>query len=179
MRENELNYNEIVNYFGKDRIAERYKFLYDRMQEYINSRGLQSELAIHEGILQQVVMDYYVDIYRLKEFHKLDKVDLVKIVSYTSYWIVRRRPIQVAKDSCDTRLIFANEGFVTTYIAHEMLIPKNENAMSIRAEDSFLKFLKHLNYHLKYRNLDKQSLEIIIYSYQTGQRVCGHEEELF
>ena len=170
MRENQLSYDEIVNYFGKAKIADRYKYLYDKMKEYISARGLQGKLIIHESILQQVVMDYYCDIYRLKEFHKIDKITVNQIISYTSFWILRRKPIIPDPEVNESHLIFSNENFVTVYLAHEML-PDGEEPLSAEEEEHFLDYLRHLNYHLRYRNVDKQTLEIIIYSYQCGRRM--------
>lgn len=41
--------------------------------------------------------------------------------------------------------------------------------MNPEEEETLLEFLRHLNYHLKYRSVDKQSLELMLYSYRTGQ----------
>lgn len=168
MRENAFSYDEVLNYFGDHKVTDRYKYMYDKMEEYIRVRGLEEKLYIQESILQQVVMDYFVDLYRVKEFHKLDRADLTKIVSYEAYWILRRKPIQIREGVTDTKLVFANEGFITTFLAHEFLLPMDGEPMTTEEEKHFLAFLRHLNYHLKYRNIDKQDLEAMFYAYQTG-----------
>lgn len=169
MRENALSYSEILNYFGEYKVTDRYKYMHDKMEEYIRVRGLEEKLYIHESILQQVVMDYFVDLFRVKEFHKLDRANIMKILSYESYWILRRKPIQIRDGALDTKLVFANEGFVTTFLAHEFLLPMEGEPMTHEEEKQFLAFLRHLNYHLKYRNVDKQDLEAMFYAYQTGR----------
>ena len=63
MQEELLNYNEIIAYFTEETITERFKYLYDKMQEYINERNQQDCLMINEDILHQVLMDYFTDIY--------------------------------------------------------------------------------------------------------------------
>lgn len=171
MRENCLSYSEIVNYFGDTKISDRYKFLYDKMVEYIHVRELEDKLFIHEGILQQAIMDYFVDIYRIKEFHKIDCADMNKILAYEAYWILRRKPIQPKESALDDRLVFANEGFVTTLLAHEFLIPSSEEPLSRDEEAKLLEYLRRLNYHLKYRNVDKQSLELLLLSFKTGTSI--------
>lgn len=95
MQETMLSYDAIVNYFSEETIADRYKYLYDKMQDYINARGLQGSLNVCEGILHQAVMDYFADVYRLKEFHKIENINMTKIVAYEVYWILRRKPIQI------------------------------------------------------------------------------------
>ena len=57
----------------------------------------------------------------------------------------------------------------------ELLIPEETEPMSREEEARFLKYLQHLNYHLKYRQMDKQSLEAVLYSYETG-RMMGSGE---
>ncbi len=171
MRENCLSYSEIVNYFGNEEVAERYKFLYDKMAAYIRARELEEQLMIHEGVLQQAVMDFFVDIYRMKEFHKIDRADTTKIIAYESYWILRRKPLQACAGAMDAKLVFANEGFITTLIAHELLLGTGEEPLSQDEEENLLEFLRHLNYHLKYRSCDKQNLELMLYAYQTGRKI--------
>lgn len=171
MRENYLSYGDVVNYFGKTRIADRYKYIYDKMNEYIRARNLEGKLYIHTGILQQVIMDYFVDIFRLKEFHKVDRIDSSRIIAYEAYWILRRKPIQAGPDELDSRLVFSNEGFITTLIAHEFLFPEGDAGFTEEEEEQMLNFLKQLNYHLKYRYVDKQNLELMLLSYRTGKHL--------
>lgn len=171
MRDNCLSYSEVVNYFGSTKITNRYKYIYDKMAAYIRARELEDELFIHEGVLQQAVMDYFVDMFRMKEFHKIDRADMTKIMAYEAYWILRRKPLQACAGALDSRLVFANEGFITTWIAHELLIGTGEEPMSQDEEDNLLEFLRHLNYHLKYRSYDKQNLELMLYAYGTGRSI--------
>ena len=172
MQETLLSYDVIVNYFTKETIADRYKYLYEKMQEYIDERNLQDSLKIHEDILQQATMDYFTDVYRLKEFHQIENINMAKIVAYEVYWILRRKPIQIQGQSADAKMVFANEGFATTFIAHEYLVPEETEPLSPDKEDAFLKYLRHIYYHLKYRCIDKQCLEIMLYSFETGKDIA-------
>lgn len=171
MQETMLSYDAIMNYFGEEVVADRYKYLYDKMQEYINTRGMQDKLAVCEDILHQVVMDYFTDVYRLKEFHKINNINMIKIVAYEVYWILKRKPIQIKGTEVNTKVVFANEGFATTFIAHEYLVPEETQPLSKEKEEAFLKYLQHLNYHLKYRPIDKQNLEVILYSFEMGKHI--------
>lgn len=172
MQQNVLSYDMIIDYFGKQTVEDRYKYLYDKMQEYINEREQQDILGIREDILHQAVMDYFADVYRLKEFHKIEHINITKIVAYEVYWLLRRKPIQINASHVDSKGVFANEGFLTTFIAHECLVPEEAEPMSREQEEAFMKYLKHINYHLKYRNVDKQNLEIMLYSFETGKFIA-------
>ena len=85
---------------------------------------------------------------------------------------MRRKPLQIKKEISDARLVFANEGFLTIFIAHELLIQEETEPLSAVQEEKFLKYLKHINYHLKYRNVDKQCLEAMFYSFETGKIIA-------
>lgn len=168
MQETSLSYDEIVAHFGRDTIEDRYKYLYDKMQEYINEIKQTDVLYINTTLLQQTIMDYFVDIYRLKTFHKIEHVNITKIVAYEIYWILRRKPIQLKETGTIT---FPNESFLTIFVAHELLVPEETEPWSQHQEDIFLKYLSHFNYHLKYRNVDKQCLEAMLFSFETAKNM--------
>jgi len=173
MEKTTLSYSEIVKYFGEDVIRDRYRFFHDKMQVYIKERNLSSFLEVNEFILQQTIMDYFADVYRLKIFHKIENINKAKIVAYEVYWLLRRKPIQVKgslenADGAEQKLVFANEGFLTTLVSSEFLVPKVTDPLSPEAEDSFFTFLDHLYYYFKYRPVDKQNLELVLYAFKTG-----------
>lgn len=173
MQEALLSYDALLNYFGRETISDRYKYLYEKMQQYINAREMQNDLSVCEVLLQQTVMDYFADVYRLKEFHKIDNINMTKIVAYEVYWILRRKPIQVKGVSINNSKIFVNEGFATTFIAHEYLVPEETEPLGKEKEEAFLKYMQHIFYHLKYRCIDKQCLELMLYSYETGKYITN------
>ena len=118
MPENSASYDEIIAHFGEETIFNRYRFFFDKMQEYIKERNLESKLAVNETLLQHMIMDYFTDIFRLKMFHKIDRVNKAKIVAYEVYWILRRKPLQIKDFTTneseledEQKLAFANEGF--------------------------------------------------------------------
>lgn len=173
MEETTLSYSEIVKHFGGDVIRDRYRYLHDKMQMYIKERSLSDCLSVNESILHQTVMDYFADVYRLKTFHKIQNINKAKIVAYEVYWLWRRKPIQLKvplMDTDDTKrnLVFVNEGFLTTLICSEFLMPKETEPLSTEAEDTFFTFLEHLHYYFKYRPVDKQNLELILCAFNAG-----------
>ena len=96
---------------------------------------------------------------------------MTKIVAYEVFWILRRKPIQINRTICNTKMVFANEGFATTFIAHEYLVPEEAEPLEKDKEEAFLKYLQHINYHFKYRCVDKQCLETILYSFEVGKYI--------
>lgn len=166
MQKTSLSYDEIIAYFGKETIEDRYKYLYDKMQGYIDATKQSDVLYVNQSLLHQAVMDYFADIYRLKMFHKIKHVNITKIVAYEIFWILRRKPIQL-KEAGD--VVFANEGFLTVFVTHELLVPEETEPLSQEQEKVFLNFLSHFYYYLKYRNVDKQSVETMLLSFETAK----------
>lgn len=95
MAETVSNYKEIVAHFTEETIADRYRFLHDKMQEYIKERRQEEYLKVDEDILHQMIMDYFADIYRMKIFHNIEHTNKIKILSYEIYWILRRKLLQI------------------------------------------------------------------------------------
>jgi len=168
-----MSYSEVIDHFGQNTIRDRYRFLFEKMQTYISERKLSDYLWISEKILQQLIMDYFTDIFRLQNFHKIENPNKAKILAYQVYWILRRKPIQIKSpenelSSEDSRIVFPNEGFVTTLVSTEFLMLKEIIPLPESEEQAFFEFLDHLHYYFKYRNVDKQNLELIFYSFYVG-----------
>ncbi len=168
MQSTPFSYEQIVAHFSQETIQERYQYLHDKMQRYIDELKQSDLLYVNTSLLQQVVMDYFTDVYRLKEFHGIEHINITKITAYEVFWILRRKPIQL-KEAAD--IAFPNEGFLTVFVAHELLVPEEAEPLSEKQEAIFLKFLSHLNYHLKYRNVDKQCLESILFSFESAKNM--------
>lgn len=70
-------------------------------------------------------MSYYADIYRIKEFHELDRTNLPKVYGYSVYWIVRMSPLQLV-DMVSDNLLWINEKFVVTVLISNILRGKKK-----------------------------------------------------
>ena len=181
MTEKMLKYEDVEAHFTANTIHDRYRYLYDKQKEYIDTRKWDQDLFISEDLLHRMVMDYFTDVYRLKRIHKIDRINKDKIVAYTVFWLMRRKPIQFrprdpSKSSPDDqKLAFANEGFCTTLIADELLLPDGTVPLSDDKEEKFFAFIDNIYFTLKYRNIDRQALETIIYAFKTGW-ACAKQE---
>lgn len=164
-----ITYSMILEEFGDKKVRERYEFLHEKILNYIKAKKIEEKVYINTELLQQAILDYFTDIYRLKRFHGIDKVNITKIVSYEVYWLLRRRPIQIKSNDAND-LKFVNENFLTVFLAHEFLFSDTEVATEA-GEKIFLDYLKHISYHLKYRNVDKQNIEIMLISFETGKEL--------
>ena len=156
-------YQELNGIYDKNSIPNRTAFLYNKMKLFLKSAKAEGFSIVNENILCHLVLDYFADIVRLKQFHGITFTNKEKIVAYTSYWLLRRKPIQFTAPRIDDGFVFVNEAFITSYIADEITdIAKKETVPDTLKE--------HLFYHLKYRLMDAQSFELIIKSYVDGSK---------
>lgn len=171
MLEKSFSYQRLIDEFSEEKITSRYKFLHDKMNEYITSRKLSERVYINEKLLRQSVLDYFSDIYRLKKFHGIDRVNKTKIMAYQVFWLLRRKAIQIKGDDSSDDLVFINESFAVLFVVHEFLYPDNDIPLSKAVQDDFKQYISHLHYHFKYREIDKQSLELVLYTFEISKLI--------
>lgn len=160
-KESEIIYNAIVafirEFFGDD--GDKYL--------YINTR-----------VLFHMLLDYFSDIKRLQDFHEI-QANSVKKISYETYWILRRKPIQIKPefeeiedDELQENLVYANEKFVAMYIFSSIkektgLDVVNMN-LTLPNQKILDGYMSTLYYHLKFRTYNPQTIELAIHSIYAG-----------
>ena len=157
-----LNKNGYTNEY----ILTRFRDLLKYLQKFLNVKGVAENVKIDMNLLKRAVIDYFVDTVRIKEFHKISNTKTEKIYSYTAYWLLRRKPIQVVDNFLESP--FINESFVASYLLNGMFAEKNlafeENANKASLDG----FIILLIYNLKYRQVSQQSLELMIKAFYCG-----------
>lgn len=86
------NYRELIDEVGVDKFRERFEELQKTAMEFIEMAGFSETAYCNERILMQVILDYFMDVMRLKEFHSIERIRTEKLFAYTISWIVRRKP---------------------------------------------------------------------------------------
>jgi len=87
---------------------------------FLKKNGLgEDHVVVNGNNLIRAVVDYFTDIVRIKEFHPITNTNKEKIISYMTYWLLKRKPLQAVKDfeGCE----FINELFVNNYIIATLL----------------------------------------------------------
>lgn len=164
----EETYDFIIDHFTEDRMIARYEWLYDLIQDYINSEKLNDKVYISARILNHVIIDYFVDIYRLKEFQGIERIHDSKIYSYLSFWLLRHKVIQL-NDRESEELVFVNEQFVQEFLRSYLFRnPANISISNVRKDDVD-NFLETMLYYFKYRDYSAKSIEMIILAFQAGR----------
>lgn len=154
--------------FGKknDKFEKRFTALLNDILEFIDEAGLKGKVVVNELALGYMLVDYFEDIRRLKIFHNIEHINSIKIVSYTSYWFLRRKPIQLLVQ--EKELVYVNERFVLAYIM-DFLSGNDQVPVLLRENEGLKSFSESLFYFLKYRLREANSLEMILTAFFAGQ----------
>ena len=167
----------ILNEFTRksDKFEQRYKALSTDINNFIKCLKLEAKVSLNNLSLGYMLVDYFEDIRRLKEFHGIEHINAVKIVAYTSYWFLKRKPIQVF--DCDKNLIYINERFILAYILN-FLSGTNDISIIDRENEGLKSFSESLFYFIKYRFNGPNSLELAMSAFFAGQIYQEKEKDI-
>ena len=149
-----------------DKFTSRFTALLEDMNAYIQNSNYKDKVFVNELILGYALVDYFEDIRRLKIFHNVKHINNVKIIAYISYWLLRRKPIQVLEQKKE--LIYVNEKFVLAYILDSLSREEKGNIL-LRNNKGLESFRESLLYFLKYRYTSATSLEMMIMAFYSGE----------
>ena len=74
------NYRELIDEVGVDKFRERFEELQKTAMEFIEMAGFSETSYCNERILMQVILDYFMDVMRLKEFHSIERIRTEKLL---------------------------------------------------------------------------------------------------
>lgn len=164
---NSKSYSYIVEKFGETTIINRYNWVLELINTYIKSCNIDNDVYVSTDILDHVIIDYYVDIDRLKRFQEIEYTNNTKIYAYLAYWLLRHKPIQI-KNTESHDHIFINEQFVAEMIQSFLFDYPSTVIIKEEKEESIKDFLETLVYYFKYREYTAQSIELIILGFLAG-----------
>lgn len=166
--------DELIEKFCKNKITdserpkfeERYIALWTDMNAFIEANDFEKKVVINEMSLAYMLVDYFEDVRRLKEYHEVKHINAIKIVAYTSYWFLRRQPLQLVSN--DKSIVYVNERFILAYILN-FLDASDECTILDRTEQTVQSYINLLFYYLKYRVNNPNAIEMILASFITGR----------
>lgn len=135
-------------------------------------KGCQNKVIISEDILKHVIVDYFVDIDRLKEFQEIEMVHASKIYAYLCFWVLRHKPLQVTVKEGANELAFINEEFATCLL-RSYLFSEPENVAILENKKAVVdNFIDTMLYYFQYREYSAKNIELVILAFQAG---CGYQ----
>jgi hypothetical protein len=167
--EADSRYSFLVTEFGQEKLEERYKMVCEILLNFISAEKLDGIVAISEVLVSQAVTDYFVDIYRIKDFHDIKRVNEIKIYSYLSYWLWRRKPLQVIGEDESGSLQFVNESMIASLLESFLFQSPSDIPIVTDKREEFDAFIQVLQYYLRYRAVNPQSIELMIHAFLGGR----------
>ena len=168
-REEVKGYQYIETRFGKEKIASRSEWLYNLMEDYLIVRDLVDKVSISRNVLKHVLVDYFVDIERLKDFAQIPRANDSKIYAYTCFWLLRHKPLQIKSEYDDQSLVFVNEEFVAHLLRSYLLSEPNDVPILNNKREEVDNFSTTLLYYFKYREYSAKNIEMIILAFKAGR----------
>ena len=150
-----LSYDGLLEEFSEDVIRSRYAFLY--------------KVRLDEVLLMHAVLDYFSDVSRLKKFHHIHHINETKVIAYETFWLLRRKPLQVVTQRQDDFLAFINEKFVFSRLAAFLVGNRKDQVLREQDKKAFMNYLDTLYYFLKYRQYDPKMLELMLLGFRAGE----------
>ncbi len=89
------SYQYLINAFGEEKIQGRTSLLIQTAKEFVKRYRIEEHIFVNTRCIEQIVIDYFADIKRIKDFYGIDKVNSTKIAAYTAYWVLKRKPLQM------------------------------------------------------------------------------------
>lgn len=164
------DYNFLIEKFGEDVIKSHYDHMEKRALAFITECHLDDIIILNHELLNVVILDYFTDIERLKSFEGIVRINKNKITAFTSYWWLRRKPLQIATDMVgNEELAYINEKFITVFLSKDFLY--DDNRKNSIDNEICEKCLNHIYYHLKYRIYTPQTLELFLMGIGTGKEI--------
>ncbi|MCM1123243.1 MAG: hypothetical protein NC416_11735 [Eubacterium sp.] len=164
-----INYDELVSLVKPDVIESRIEQISQEMIDFLKARRLEEIAYVHEMALTHAIMDYFSDIQRLKDYQKIEHVNEIKIKAYETFWLLKRKPIQLKQQIEDDRMLYVNEKFLLTRLTSFMLGEEINKPIIEEKSIAFKNFLDTLYYYLKFRKCDAQSIELMLLAFQAGK----------
>lgn len=79
--------------FGQEKVDQRYSHLLSMASNFLESRNIEKYVAINRSVLKEMVIDYFSDSKRIKDFLYQGSLRSKNICSYLGYWIIRKKPL--------------------------------------------------------------------------------------
>jgi hypothetical protein len=154
------DYSEIVD---QNVVFEHSVYLIESFNKWVEANNLQSRcFKIHPELVAEVSLNLFVDIQRIKNFHKMQEVNSKKFAAYQAAWIVRVRPIQITDFEPEKKkyFILANELFALHTVLARMYNVSIEKHLTPDRLKDWTDFLEKLVYHFHHRITNPQALEL-------------------
>ena len=169
IKEPKEGYQCILEKFGEEKIISRYNCLYELLSAYLKRKRLEERIHIIPAVLDHVIVDYFVDIYRLKDFQGMELVNDTKILAYTSFWLLRHKPLQIVDAEKADDLVYVNEDAVGEILRTQLFKDPEDTVLLPEQAGRIDDFVNTMKYFFQYRLYTAQNIELMIMAFGAGR----------
>ena len=162
-------YGYLIKRFGRDKIAKRFDFVNNLLKEYIIQNEYTDKVFVSENTIEHIIIDYFVDIDRMKDFQEIKYTNQIKIYAYLSYWILRHKPLQIIQGVNDDELVFVNEAFTADFLSSFLFSEPANIPFISEQREKIDDFIKTLEYYFCYRDYTAKSIELVLLAFGAGR----------
>jgi len=168
-KESKEGYQFILTKFTEEKIKSRYECLFELLATYLKRKKLEERICIVPAILDHVVVDYFVDIYRLKDFQGMSLVNDTKIMAYTAFWLLRHKPLQILDTENADELVYVNEDAVGEILRTQLFKDPEDTVILPEKAERIDDFINTMKYFFQYRLYTAQNIELMLMAFSAGR----------
>lgn len=161
---------ELNETFSDEYIRNAGLFIHRLAEEFYEIRQLEGKVYFSDTIFEYCLIDILVDLARLKHFHDISRVNYVKFIAYTASWCLKRKPFQLV-EGCGKEYLYINEQFALSILMQAAGCMDRETSYLAEEEEELIQKIEQIFYHLKYRNTNPQTLELLLVGMQSGTMI--------
>lgn len=159
---------ELNSVFTDSYIKNAGTLLRESAKDFYERKHLEETVYFDDNIFKNMLIDLLIDLARLKPFHEIEYINYRKFNSYAASWILKRKPFQLIECKNNPN-IYVNEVFALT-----LLLQSGgcyQDGMNYLEEDGkkIVNEIGEIFYHLKYRNTNPQTLELLLKGLDFGK----------
>ena len=159
---------ELNNTFSDEYIYNVSLLIHQMAEEFYNEQKLNGKVYFDDSIFEYCLIDILVDIARLKYFHDIELVNYVKLMAYTASWCLKRKPFQMI-EGAGAQYIYVNEQFALSLLLQASGCFASDMKYAKEDIEKVEKSVEQIFYHLKYRNTNPQTLELLLIGVEKGK----------
>ena len=157
---------DLLRTFSREYIYNLGCCLYELAQNFLSNYGLVDEVVIEKKDFFFCVIDVLIDIMRLRSFHDIEDVSLIKFRAYSAAWWIRRKPFKYKNSGTDCD-VWINERFALSIMLQAL--DKNLYTSESYDRQKVIEVTRLSFYYLKYRDVNPKALELFLVGLNTAK----------
>lgn len=159
---------ELNSTFSDEYIYNAGMLIHQMAENFYEEQNLVDKVYFDDSIFEHCLIDILVDIARLKYFHDIDLVNYIKLMAYTASWCLKRKPFQLI-EGAGSDYIYINEKFALSLLLQASGCFDDSVKCAEEDREKVEKLVEQIFYHLKYRNTNPQTLELLLVGIEKGK----------